>query len=142
MLVIDSRMLEKVLFFAQREYPRECCGILLGRQAEGQRIAYKAIPIKNAAGKERSSSHFQMDPLDVMQAELSAGREELEIVGFYHSHPEYEAVPSEEDAHYMIPGCSYPILSIKRGKFEGMRSFEKLPQIDTLAQEEISIKEQ
>lgn len=57
-------------------------------------------------------THFEADPLFLYQVEREIEGSGLEIVGFYHSHPDYEAVPSREDAENMVPGLVYVIISV------------------------------
>lgn len=74
--------------------------------------------------------------MEVVKAELLAEEEGFEIVGFYHSHPDYEAVVSKADKLYMIEGYSYPVISVKNGKCVKVKSFEKTAQTDTDVKEE------
>lgn len=142
MLIWKKDTLEALCRHAQAEYPRECCGILLGRHSGGQRIACRVVPAANAVSREQNRVHFRIDPLQIAKAESAAAREQLEIVGFYHSHPDQKAVPSKEDGLYMIAGYSYPIIAVQKGKCVWMSSFEKLRQADPDPQEEILVKEQ
>lgn len=141
MLTLQSDTLDRICFHAQTEYPGECCGVLLGRREEGQRIAYRIIQTTNSVGGGKRTMRFQIDPLELAKAELEAEREQLEIVGFYHSHPNHEAVPSCEDTRCMIAGYSYPIVSVQHGSCFKVRSYTKARQTDAYAQEESLVKE-
>lgn len=141
MLVFQDDVMQKIYFHAQSEYPRECCGILLGRQLDGRRVADRMIPVRNMADERQSGVHFLINPLEIVKVELLAEREKREIVGFYHSHPDYDAAASKEDILHMIAGYSYPIISVKNGICVRLNSFEKLKQADHDAKEEIWIKE-
>lgn len=141
MLTLKNDTLDRLCAHAQAEYPRECCGILLGRHTDGQRIVFRIVQTENTAGEKQRATYFQIDPLALAKAELAAEQEHLEIVGFYHSHPDHDAVPSNEDTRHMIVGYSYPIVSVQHGKCVKVCSFEKTRQTDADAQEEILIKE-
>lgn len=65
------------------------------------------------------------------KVDVAAEQERLEIVGFYHSHLNSDAVVSEEDILYMIAGFSYPIVSLQNGICAAVKSFEKTQQPDT-----------
>jgi proteasome lid subunit RPN8/RPN11 len=92
-------LIDRVVAHARASAPEECCGILLGA---GDRIA-DAHPARNVA--ERPTARFVVDPRDHFAA-IRDGRERgLTVVGFYHSHPRSEAVPSETDrAEATYPG--------------------------------------
>ena len=138
MLIIQNEIAKKLCSHAKSEYPCECCGIILGKRTENRKTAEKVIPTENMADSEHQ---FQIDPLAVLKAELWLEREQLEITGFYHSHPDCEAVPSEQDISSMIAGYSYLIISVQGGECADIRSFERISQTDLDVKEEILIKE-
>lgn len=142
MLIFKDNTFETLCLQAEATYPKECCGILLGQQENEQRIVYRIASVKNAVAEELSAAHFLIDPLAVYRAEAASEQDGLKIVGFYHSHPDCDAVPSEEDIQHIIAGFSYPIISLQNGVCITVRSFEKILQTDTHVQEEILIKEQ
>lgn len=142
MLILQDDTIEMICSHAQNEYPKECCGIMLGKRLGEQRIVYSIIQTRNMIEENQNKTHFLMNPIEIVKAELSAEREKLEIVGFYHSHPDYEAVASNEDVLHMITGYSYLIISAKNGICVKVNSFEKIMQTDTDAkEEEILVKE-
>ena len=138
MLIIQSEIAKKLRSHAKSEYPRECCGIILGKRTEEQKTAEKIIQTENISGSPR---YFQIDPLAVLKAELSAEQEQREITGFYHSHPDCKAIPSEQDITAMIAGYSYLIISVQGGECADMRSFERISQTGLNIKEEMLIKE-
>lgn len=128
MLIFQKNSMEEIFSHAQKEYPGECCGILLGRSSSCQRIVCKILQTVNTA---KDSVHFQISPSDLVKAEWMAEEEGLEIIGFYHSHPDYEASVSKTDIQHMIAGYSYPIVSVRNGRCVGTKSFRKQNQTDT-----------
>lgn len=140
MLILQNDLIEILHSHAQKEYPRECCGILMGKRLDQHRLASNVIQTENRKEENSQTTRFQIHPLEIFKAEEEGEREDLEIVGFYHSHPDYEAVPSLEDSYHMITGYSYLILSVKNGLCVNMNSYEKITQMDTGA-EEILVKE-
>ena len=140
MLNLQNDTLALLRSHALSEYPKECCGIILGSRTDRQKEAHKIVRTENTADSKQAAVHFRIDPLAVLEAELSAEREQLEIIGFYHSHPDHAAVPSEQDITGMIAGCSYLIISVRDGECTDIRSFERLSQTETNIKEEI-IKE-
>ena len=133
MLIFTSLAAEKLRACARAEYPRECCGIMLGECKDGRKTVQKIIPTENKVSGEKNTAHFQIDPLAVLKVE----QEPLEILGFYHSHPDCEALPSKEDILHMIAGYSYPIVSVNDGEYADIRSFERISQTSAETEEEI-----
>lgn len=138
MLIFPNDIAEKLRTHAEAEYPRECCGIMLGEYSGGQKTVRRIIETENTVGDDRETAHFRIDPLAVAKAE----QEPLEILGFYHSHPDCEAIPSEEDVLHMIAGHSYLIISVRNGECADLRSFERISQTSNEIREEILKKEQ
>ena len=104
-------------------YPNECCGIMFG-SGEGDDHAVKSLrPIVNAREDGEQYHRFLITAEDMMQAELEARRLGLEIVGFYHSHPDHPAKPSDYDRDHALPFYSYIILRVAKGRPELMTSW-------------------
>jgi proteasome lid subunit RPN8/RPN11 len=125
MLVLNSDEKTFICEDAVKAYPNECCGILLGKRREdGSRYVSQIFRAVNVADKSIKQKHFEICAEALLYAEFLAVKNDCEIVGFYHSHTDCEAVASGEDSRYAIPGFSYPIVSIVAGKVEGMSSWE------------------
>jgi proteasome lid subunit RPN8/RPN11 len=123
MLKIKKRALDKILGLAERDYPYETCGLLLGRASGEVRIAFGAFETPNA-NPDRKSDRYEIDPKDYMRAEDKAREFGLEIVGVYHSHPDHPDRPSEFDRERAFEGFSYIIVSVREGKWVSYRSWE------------------
>ena len=103
---------------AERAYPHECCGFLLGREL--WRVE-AVVPATNARGQEERHNRFVITPEASMRAEKEARRLGLSVIGHYHSHPDHPALPSsgfaESDlANATWPGFAFVIVSVMRGK--------------------------
>ena len=108
MTVIVRRVLDDVLAHAQAEAPRECCGMLVG---DGTSIADHVRATNLAEGTTR----FLIDPQDHIRALREARARDLDVVGFYHSHPRSRAYPSPTD----VAECGYAgVLHLIVGKDE------------------------
>ncbi len=103
---------------AVREYPAECCGVLVGKVAEGKVGVVRAVEARNVGEAGRMADRYVVEPLTIVRAERAAREEELEVVGFYHSHPDCAARASAVDAAEAWEGYMYVIVSV--GK-EGVR---------------------
>lgn len=141
MLLLPAKIRGRLFLQAEAAYPEECCGIILGLRQSGQRLAYKIAPVRNAVSKERVQTDFLIDPLAFMQLELAAAREGLEVIGFYHSHPDHEAFASAKDRLYMLEEHSYLIIAVQKGAAVRVNSFAKMGQTKTVVKEEILMKE-
>jgi proteasome lid subunit RPN8/RPN11 len=100
---------------ARAAYPLECCGFLIGRRHEKCHQVVRVEPVRNAHPSAPESSYL-IAPEDCLVAELAARRSDLEILGFYHSHPEGDSRPSSRDLQEALPACSYVILSVRGGE--------------------------
>jgi proteasome lid subunit RPN8/RPN11 len=99
-------------------YPHECCGALLG---EGNRVqAVHALPNVTTEGPRR---RFRVDDRDYLSAERRASAEGLSLLGFYHSHPDHPAEPSQYDLDHAWPTFVYPILSVQGGEPAAFRAW-------------------
>ena len=104
-------------------YPNECCGILFGSEDGDDHIVKSLKTIENARESGEQYHRFLITAEDMMQAELEARRLGLEIVGFYHSHPDHPAKPSDYDREHALPFYSYIILRGAESKPELMTSW-------------------
>jgi proteasome lid subunit RPN8/RPN11 len=89
-ITIVQRVLDDVLAHAREEAPRECCGLLVGSP---ERILDSVRAHNLADGTTR----FRIDPRDHFRAIRDARARQLDVIGFYHSHPRSPAYPSETD---------------------------------------------
>lgn len=99
-------------------YPHECCGALLG---DGDRIvATHPLPNVTTEGPRR---RFRIDDQDYLASERQARAAGLALLGFYHSHPDHPAVPSQYDLDHAWPTFVYPIVAIRGGEPEALRAW-------------------
>ena len=94
----------------EETYPHECCGALVG---EGSRVAaVVALPNTTEEGPRR---RFLVRPSDYRLAEQRANELGQELLGFYHSHPDHPARPSQYDLDHAWPTFAYVIVSVQSG---------------------------
>jgi len=105
-------------------YPNECCGILLGRGAGEAKQVEEIIPIDNAREEAEQYHRFRIEPEDLMKAEKTARKQGRDVLGFYHSHPDHPARPSDYDREHALPFYSYVILEVHEGRAGELTSWE------------------
>ncbi len=104
-------------------YPNECCGIMYGRDVDGRRVVEELEAVENAYDAAERYHRFTITPQTLMRAEKTAGASGRMVLGFYHSHPDHPARPSEYDREHGWPFYSYVIVSVKNGKAADLTSW-------------------
>ncbi|MDQ6747470.1 MAG: M67 family metallopeptidase [Candidatus Dormibacteraeota bacterium] len=100
-------------------YPYEGCGILVGRPGTTPEVT-EVRPATNTRGPEdRGRDRYLMDPGDIVRAQHAADDAGLDIVGFWHTHPDHPSRPSQYDADHAWPGYVYVIISVQQGRAAG-----------------------
>ena len=125
-MLISRRAAEEMVVHAREERPRECCGVLLGRDGD---VIVEAVRTRNLADLP---TRFLVDPQGHIDALRDGRRRGLDVVGFYHSHPESAAVPSPRDLEeasypdclYLIVGLAGESAEIRAFHFDGSRFTE------------------
>lgn len=118
-----------ILDQAHKVYPKECCGLLLGKKTGNDRYCHHIWPAENSWSPEiaqefnletltEAHQHYQtdrywIDPQDLLTAQ-KWGREQGQIIiGIYHSHPHHPAIPSENDRRWAWSDYVYFIVSLQ-----------------------------
>ncbi len=107
---------------AKEAYPEECAGVLVGMDTGGMKIVVDVWRAENTHEEERSR-RFLIEPLKIKEFEERAAERDMDVLGFYHSHPDHPAAPSEYDREHAWPGWSYVIASVSAENVEDMRSW-------------------
>src|SRR5262249_46146055 len=117
--VIAAEAVENIRAHSASEYPKESCGLLVGHDAERRRTVAYAVAAGNVA--DSTSRRFTIAPEDFLHAEHGAREHGLEVVGFYHSHPDAAPLPSPSDLGEAWPYYSYLIVAVRAGQAEEQR---------------------
>jgi proteasome lid subunit RPN8/RPN11 len=130
-VAISEELVAAMHGFAATAYPEECCGFLLSparrRSQESSRRVVTIEPAPNESEGERRR-RFVISPQELASAEARAERQGHEVTGFYHSHPDHPARPSEFDQDHAWPWYTYLILSIRGDRERGdLGAFELEP---------------
>jgi proteasome lid subunit RPN8/RPN11 len=109
-LTMSSEALAAIRAHGQAAYPLECCGALVG----GGDVVVEAWPLPNTSG-ENQQRRFLVSPSEYRALEQRVAAAGRTLLGFYHSHPDHPARPSEHDLAAAWPSFMYAILSIRGG---------------------------
>ncbi|MBQ8296954.1 MAG: M67 family metallopeptidase [Ruminococcus sp.] len=124
MLYISQELILQIKSKAERAYPNECCGFIFGSLKNSGKYAEYIAASTNSSAADEQYHRFIITPDAMMNAERFARSNGWDIVGFYHSHPDCPAVPSEFDTANALPVYSYIIVSAVKGKAEALLSWE------------------
>jgi len=134
-VAISAELAEKIREHGVETYPYECCGALLGRDLG---LAENAVSEKKSLSVSREvlslfplvnrrddspRNRFSVTAEDVKDAEKTARAQGLEVIGWYHSHPDHPARPSDYDRDHAWPWYSYIIVSVHTGVPQDMTSW-------------------
>ena len=120
-LLITPRHLQTISRHAAMTYPKECCGVLIGHSGAGTTIVERVLSVGNE--RQDSRGRYLIHPETVLAAHKEARALGLEVVGYYHSHPDHPAVPSELDRESAWPEVSYVIAAVQGGRVTEARSW-------------------
>jgi proteasome lid subunit RPN8/RPN11 len=144
-LKISSELADKIRAHGAQTYPHECCGALLGKDVKvADRRVYREIHALHPLVNRRDDSpnnRFSVTSQDVLDAEKSARQQGFEVVGWYHSHPDHPARPSQYDRDHAWPWYSYIILSVANRIPEEMTSWRLADDRSEFESEEIGLQQ-
>jgi len=124
MIRLIERHLDAIRSHGESTYPNECGGMLIGRfEDDGEKKLVETFPLENAS-EENQRNRVLLLPKDVLRAEKYARENKLDVIGYYHSHPDDRAVPSQYDLDHALPVWSYIIVSVRDRKAVDVRSWE------------------
>lgn len=129
MLVIPESVARRIEEEGVAAYPNECCGLLIGRDLgdgdAAKRVVDRLVPMKNVFDPREQYHRFTIDDRAMQEASLAADKEGKALLGFYHSHPDHPARPSEYDRQHVPPWSffSHVIVAIHQRKPADMTSW-------------------
>ena len=123
MLKIRQPIYDEIRRHGEETYPYECCGALLGRVEGDTRTVSASVRCRNMR-TDSAQDRYEIDPVEAARIQRDARTRGLDIIGFYHSHPDHPAYwsPTDLEEAYWL-GCSYVITSIENGQARLTRSF-------------------
>ncbi len=132
MIRITDEAWQVMVEHAQRQYPDECCGAMLGvvrteaarpdAEATPMKVISRAVPLVNTYQGEQAD-RYEINPMDLLKTDKEARAAGFELIGIYHSHPDCDAYFSKTDLENSCPWYSFVVLSIQKGVFHHANSF-------------------
>jgi proteasome lid subunit RPN8/RPN11 len=122
-LRIPQQLYDDLRAHGEETYPHECCGIMLGK-ADGRDLTVAALIRAGNTRTDSAHNRYNIAPLELVKAQREGRKQGLDIVGFYHSHPDHPPQWSQTDfaeAHWF--GCAYVITATAKGHAEITNSF-------------------
>lgn len=124
-LILTDADLARIYEHGRETYPEECCGLMIGPtpQAGADIVIDEIVEAHNEREDESRHNRFLISPRALLDAQRSSRQRGAEILGYYHSHPDHPARPSNFDREHAWPGTSYLIVSIVNGEVADTRSW-------------------
>ena len=140
-VVLTKAQIEQIEREGAAAYPNECCGAMLGHVdvtllGNTHRVS-ELRKLTNSFAADERYHRFSLDGRELMELEKSAGQSNLMVLGFYHSHPDAPARPSEYDRTHAWPFYSYVIVSIAKGRAVDLTSWQLDENTEQFTAEEI-----
>lgn len=134
---LATEQIERIRQHGEQMFPEECGGLLLGVSEDGVRFIREVLPLDNVR-KDSRHNRVELSPLDYARAEREAAKRDLGVWGYYHSHPNHPAVPSQFDLeHAPFTEWSYLIVAVRDGKAEEVRAWTVREDRSQFDEEEI-----
>jgi proteasome lid subunit RPN8/RPN11 len=136
-LRLPESLAEEIRRHGETAYPAECCGALVGRvEAEAKEV----VRLAPAVNRRTDDPHrYLIAPDDLRRLEAEVRAAGLEIVGYFHSHPDHPAAPSAFDADHAWPWYSYVIVRIDRGRGAELTSWVRADDRPQLLSESLDV---
>lgn len=146
MIRIPEPLAQRIRGHAAEAYPEECCGVLVGSDADegegdrterrGAREIREIRAVENARTGRRERRYL-IPPEVLLELEKELREGNLEVLGFYHSHPDHPAEPSAFDREHAWPWYSYVIVPVREGEAAEPRSWRLAPDRSRFDEEAI-----
>lgn len=141
---LPAPLLGEIRAHGRATYPEECCGFLIGGVGESDDPTERAIVALERAGNEFDGERrrrFLIPPEELRLLERRLERTNQTVVGFYHSHPDHPARPSQFDQDHAWPWYTYLVLSVTAVETPAVGAFELDPDSSTFREVPLSITE-
>lgn len=113
---LSAEQMAAITRHGEQAYPYEGCGLLLGRQVDGHMVVEEILPVDNARESDAQHNRYLIPPDAVLKGERVAAQKGLDVIGFFHSHPDHPERPSDFDRDHAWPWYAYLITSVQQGR--------------------------
>jgi proteasome lid subunit RPN8/RPN11 len=132
---VSGALIEEMRREGELAYPAECCGVLAGRSGPIKEVL-RLQPMPNRRPDDPHRYLISSEDLRATTAELGP---DVEVLGFYHSHPDHPAAPSAYDLEHAWPWYSYIILRVDRGRSSELTSWILADDRSTMRAESLDV---
>lgn len=140
MIQISQKCIDEIRGHGERDYPHECCGLLIGKFVDEGKVVLETYGISNAREDEAKRNRFLIQPEELLEGETYARERQLDVVGFYHSHPDSPAAASQYDLEHAWPTYSYIIVATTKDGSGDLRSWEQRPDRSQFDEENLVVR--
>ncbi len=137
-IIFQNHHITEIRQHGESTYPHECCGFLFGRVEDSRRVVVQTRRAQNQRD-DSPQNRYQISPQDYIRADRAAREAGVDIVGFYHSHPDHPARPSQFDLDNAWPELAYVIVGVNQGKAGETTAWMLAEDRDRFLQEELII---
>ena len=137
MISIEPAAWDVMVSNAQKTYPNECCGAMIGSIDGSEKVVRTAVALENAFTGGQGA-RYELRQEDLLRADAEARQRGMDLIGIFHSHPDCDAYFSKTDLENSCPWYSFVVLSIKGGKFDHANSFLPDPDQTKADKEELT----
>jgi proteasome lid subunit RPN8/RPN11 len=138
MVHINKKLRDLIKKDGENSYNEECCGAIFGKRENGTFEITELLTFKNERGDNRKRRYL-ISPKQYLESERIASEKKLNLLGFYHSHPDHPAIPSQFDTEHALPYFVYIIVSVRNGKAERLTSWKLMEDRSKFEEMEMNI---
>jgi proteasome lid subunit RPN8/RPN11 len=121
-LILRGDQVALIQRHVEATYPEEGGGLLLGRFDDDHAIVEEVRALPNTWDVDAERRRRYLIPSNIYwREERAADAKGLDVVGYFHSHPDHPAIPSEFDREHALPNWSYVIVSVRQGQSGDMQ---------------------
>jgi proteasome lid subunit RPN8/RPN11 len=135
-LRLTEALAEEIRHEGEVAYPAECCGVLAGRVAN-IKVVVQLVPV--VSRRTDDPHRYLIAPDDLLRITLELRRAALDVLGYYHSHPDHPAEPSAFDSQNAWPWYSYIIVRVERGRAAELTSWVLEDDCSAMHQESLEV---
>ena len=138
-LELSQDLLTQIHAHGEAAYPEEGAGFLLGKSAKDRRQVTSILKVNNSREDSARYNRYLLTAQDYLRGEQEAARQELDLLGVFHSHPDSPNRPSEFDRDWAMPWFSYIITSVNSGRAVESRAWRLEEDRSAFIEEEIKV---